>query len=168
MERAERDFKYHKKNDFKDEIIGEFYGEWSFDNFKKNGCEILKNYQPFQMLEIVDLIYDRFNEKNKHINKLSEILITLPETLYCLDHYMAEKIDNEIYFNTNVVREGFGLKKGYKLCFSSQSYIPYGFIWGNEYKEVIFIFFYEHDIKNIHNHFFTSKVFMDRSSRGMD
>lgn len=168
MKRFRRELIYLEKNNYDTSLTTKFYGKDSYKEFERDGCVILKEFEPFQMLEIVEIIYNWFDNEfpNRTENETNEILITLPEALYSLDTYMAEQLDKAAYFCSNDISEGIGFKKGYALYFSD-GHIPYAFIFGYEHKEVLFIMFKKKDITKIHDYFFTSEVYVDRSSRGM-
>lgn len=169
MERLQRERRYLERNEYKEGLTGEFYGKWNFEKFKADGCVILKEYEPFQMLEIVNVIYDWFNKEIKFLSETepNEILVTLPQTLFCLDSYIEKEFDQLRIPHNKYISKEIGFKKNYELHFSN-GHIPFAFIYAREFKEVIFIMFKEKDIEKIHNYFFTSDVFVDRSSRGMD
>jgi len=170
MNRNDRLYKYaEKEGDFDPNswIGNTFYGNDNFEKFKIDGCEILREYEPFQMLNIVDLVCEWFDKKNKHEceTKPNEVLITLPKTLFSLDVYIEKELDSQGFRCSEHISEGIGFKEGYKLCFSNGNPL-YSFIWGEEYKETIFIMFREKDMKKIHNYFFTSELFVARSNAG--
>ncbi|WP_435254731.1 hypothetical protein [Tenacibaculum sp. A30] len=164
MNRLQRKLKYQEQHGYNDE----FYGEWNFDNFHQKGCVILKDFEPFKMLEITNIIYNWFNNEMRYPTekKDNEVLITLPETLFSLHSYMEKELDSLSRLKFNLF-EGIGFNKDYMLSFIN-GIIPLVYIYNCKYHEVSYVMFKEKDVREFHNFFFTPEVYIDRSSRGMD
>ncbi|WP_452226425.1 hypothetical protein [Lacinutrix cladophorae] len=164
MNRLEK--KIHNNVSFTE--ISKYYGPSKLDIFKKEGITKLLEYEPFEMMTFVNQVIDWFDKDRIHPKDINEteLYITHPTTLYSLDDYTGNKIDKSIVPIKRAIVSEHGLKEDFCIFYYNILDIDCSVIYNTKINEVLFLIFRSDDTKEIHDTFFTNKIYKYRNECG--